>query len=76
MATSARSDLGAVWLVQSRKLIAQLEFWLVLVGYDLRKHAFSSRLYVVYVIVFFSIWGFAVLTLLAGFAGQCLRIPQ
>jgi hypothetical protein len=72
MATSARSDLGAVWLVQSRKLIAQLEFWLVLVGYDLRKHAFSSRLYVVYVIVFFSIWGFAVLTLLAGFAGQIL----
>jgi hypothetical protein len=74
MASSKRDDLGAVWLVQSRKLLSQLEFWLILVGYDRRSHSFSSRIYMVYLFIFFSLWGFAVLVLLAGVAGQFLSV--
>lgn len=74
MASSKRDDLGAVWLVGSRKLFSQLEFWLVMVGYDKRTHSFSSRIYLVYLFIFFSLWGFAVLVWLAGVAGQFLSV--
>lgn len=59
------TDRQAVWLIRSRKLAAQLEFWLVAVGYNRQKHAFDSKIYLVYLVVFFSAWVFAVLALLA-----------
>jgi hypothetical protein len=72
MGSSRRVDLQAVWRVQSRKILSQLEFWLVLIGYDRQTHSFSSWIYLVYVFIFFSVWVFAVLGLLAGIAGQVL----
>jgi hypothetical protein len=72
MAYSKRSDLQAVWFVQSRKLLSQQEFWLLLVGYDHQTHSFGSRIYLVYLFIFFSVWGLAMLVLSAGFAGQIL----
>lgn len=74
MAASLRTDLQAVWLVQGRKFLSRLEFWLLIVGYDRETHSFSSRIYLLYLIIFFSIWGMAVLVLLAGFAGQILSV--
>ena len=72
MATLRPADLRAVWLVRWRRLLSQLEFWLVLIGYNRRTRSFSSRIYLVYVIIFFSLWIFMVLTLLADFGRQVL----
>lgn len=73
MALSRPADLRAVWLVRWRRLLSQLEFWLVLIGYNRRRRSFSSRIYLVYVIIFFSLWIFMVLTLLADFGRQVLE---
>ena len=68
------SGLEAVWLLRKKRTIAHLEYWLTIVGYNPKKHAFDSRIYMIYVIIFFSVWIFAVLTLFAGFAGSLLRL--
>ncbi len=72
MESFQRNNLRAVWLVQSRKLFSKLEFWLVLIGYDRQTHSFSSWIYLVYVVIFFSVWTFVMLVLLAEFGGQVL----
>lgn len=72
MAFLRPADLRAVWLVRWRRLLSQLEFWLVLIGYNRRTRSFSSRIYLVYVMIFFSLWIFMVLTLLADFGRQVL----
>lgn len=69
---SLSNDLRAVWLVRSRKLRSDLEFWLTLIGYDRKEGSFGSWIYLVYVIIFFSVWIFAVLALLADATGQLL----
>ncbi|MBE0409045.1 MAG: hypothetical protein IBX69_04860 [Anaerolineales bacterium] len=72
MAASKRIDLQTTWLVMSRKLRTQLEFWLLLVDYDREARPLSNILYQVYLFVFMSLWGLAMLTLLADFGGQAL----
>lgn len=67
------TDLRAVWLVRSRKLWSDAEFWLTLIGYDRKEHSFGSWIYLVYVFIFLSVWIFAALVLLADFTGQVLR---
>ena len=57
--------MNAIWLVHSRELAARMRFWTAIVGYDPRDHSVSHRLYLLYVIIFFSLWGFSVLALLA-----------
>ncbi|RPI22286.1 MAG: hypothetical protein EHM70_23990, partial [Chloroflexota bacterium] len=74
MDSSTSSDLKTVWFLYARKLINRLEFWLVLFGYERSKHSFGSPLYLVYVILFFSVWIFATLTLLADYASQVLAL--
>jgi hypothetical protein len=73
MESSRWNSLRAVWLVQSRKLRSKLEFWLVLIGYNRRTHSFSSFIYLVYVIIFFSVWIFVMLVFLAGIGGKVLE---
>lgn len=73
MAALRPADLRAVWLVRWRRLLSQLGFWLILIGYNRRTRSFSSRIYLVYVIIFFSLWIFMVLTLLADFGRQVLE---
>ena len=65
MARSLSDDFQAVWLLQSKVSFSRLEFWLILAGYDRKTHSFGSRVYLAYVLVFFSVWYFSVLTLLA-----------
>jgi hypothetical protein len=42
-----------------------MRFWTAIVGYDPRDRSLSHRIYLIYVIIFFSLWGFVMLALLA-----------
>jgi hypothetical protein len=55
----------AVWLVRSRQVASRMRFWTAIVGYDPRDHSLNQNIYLVYVIIFFSLWGFAMLALIA-----------
>lgn len=57
--------MQAIWLVRSRQLTRRMKFWIAIVGYDPTDRSISHQIYLIYVIIFFSIWGFAVLALLA-----------
>jgi hypothetical protein len=57
--------MKAVWLVRSRQLLSRMRFLTAIVGYDPRDRSFSQRIYLIYVIIFFSLWGFAMLALIA-----------
>lgn len=57
--------MKAVWLVRSRQLMSRMRFWTAIVGYDPRDPSLSQRIYLIYVMIFFSLWGFAMLALLA-----------
>lgn len=70
-------DLHAVWLVRSRAVSAKLRFWVLLAGLDGRPRTLNDRLYLVYVLTFFALWAFSLLTLLAGMGAQLLAlVPQ
>ncbi len=65
--------MSAIWMVLSRRIAGQLAFLLVVAGYNPRKdRSINDRLYLLYVILFFSIWIFAVLTLFASWAASIL----
>ncbi len=67
--------MRAVWMVLSHRLTAQFAFLLVIAGYNPRKdRSLNDRLYLVYVIIFFSIWIFMVLTLFADWAVKILTV--
>lgn len=66
--------MKAVWLVASRQLASRLKFWTALVGYNPQEHTIGQGIYLVYVVIFFSLWGFAVLALLADFGARFLSI--
>ena len=57
--------MNAVWMVRSRQLASQIRFWVAIVGYDPRDRSIGQNIYLVYLAVFFSLWGFAILSLLA-----------
>jgi hypothetical protein len=57
--------MKAIWLARSSELASRMRFWTAIVGYDPRDHSLSHRLYLVYVVIFFSLWGFSILVLLA-----------
>ena len=67
--------MRAVWMVLSQRLTAQFAFLLVIAGYNPRKdRTLNDRLYLVYVVIFFSIWIFMVLTLFADWAVKILTV--
>jgi len=57
--------MKAVWLVRSRQLMRRIKFWIMIVGYDPGDRSLTHRVYLIYVGIFFSLWGFAVLALFA-----------
>jgi len=65
-------ELSAVWLVRSRAVAASLRFWLLIAGLDERPRTLNDRLYLGYVLAFFALWAFALLTLLAGLGANLL----
>jgi hypothetical protein len=56
----------AAWFVRSRQLRTRFAFWISITGYDPRDRSINQKIYLVYAVIFFSIWTFAVLSLLAG----------
>jgi len=57
--------MDAVWLVRSRQLMRRMRFWIMIVGYDPGDRSITHRIYLLYVVIFFSLWGFVVLALFA-----------
>jgi hypothetical protein len=57
--------MKAIQLVRLHELAARMRFWTAIVGYDPRDHSISHKLYLVYLVIFFSLWGFSILALLA-----------
>jgi hypothetical protein len=51
---------------------SRFAFWLAAIGYDRRDRSLSHRIYLVYALVFMSIWVFAVFTLFASSGAQLL----
>ena len=62
----------AVWLVRSHQIAGDLRYWLTYIGYDKRDHSLSHKIYLAYATLFFTVWGFATLALLASFVGGIL----
>lgn len=54
-----------VWMVRSRQIAQRLSFWLTLIGYDPHDHSLRHRIYLIYALIFMSLWGFAVLSWVA-----------
>lgn len=67
-----REHFRAVWLVRSRILRSDLGFWLIILGYDPKSGKITNKIYLVYALIFFTLWVFMVLTLLADVAAQVL----
>ena len=68
--------MNAVWLVRERQVGSRMSFWTAIVGYDPRDHSRSHQIYLVYVIIFFSLWGFAMLALIADWGAAVLMLFQ
>src|SRR5512137_842411 len=68
--------MKAVWWVRLRQLTSQMRFWAAIVGYDPHDHSLRQAIYLVYVVIFFSIWGFAVLALLANLGSGLLSLIE
>lgn len=65
--------ISAVWLVRSHQIASELRYWLTYIGYDRRDKSLSHKIYLGYATLFFIVWGFAMLSLLATFAGGLLK---
>ena len=68
--------MGAVWLVRSRQMAARFRFWLAMFGYNPRDHSISHKIYLLYAAIFYALWGFMVLTLLADGTGKMLTATR
>ncbi|MEJ2708857.1 MAG: hypothetical protein P8074_14685 [Anaerolineales bacterium] len=68
--------MQAVWMVRSRQLQSRFRFWLALVGYDRNDKSLLHKIYLVYAGIFYTLWSFAVLSLVAGGAGRLLGAVQ
>jgi hypothetical protein len=66
--------MDAVWMVRERQLASRMRFWTAIVGYDPRDRSLSHRLYLFYLLIFFSLWGFAVLALMADLGIRILSL--
>jgi hypothetical protein len=61
-------------MVRMRQLASRMRFWTAIVGYDPRDRSLSHHIYLVYVIIFFSLWGFAMLALIADLGAGILSL--
>ena len=64
--------MRAVWFIHGKTLRRELRFWLAITGYDLNDRSSSNRIYLLYLVLFFSIWGLTVLALITSAVAQLL----
>lgn len=65
--------MRAVHWLRSRQEENELAYWLAIVAYDRRDRSLNNRIYLLYLILFFSIWIFVVLTFFASAGSIILR---
>lgn len=58
--------MRAIHWLRTRQEERELSYWLSIVSYDRRDSSYLNRIYLLYLIFFFSAWFFAMLTFLAG----------
>jgi hypothetical protein len=52
-------------MIRSRQVSSSISFWLAITGYDSNDRSVSMRIYLLYLIVFFSAWTLAVISLIS-----------
>lgn len=57
--------MRAIHWVRSRQEERELAWWLSLAAYDMRDRSLNNRIYLLYLILFFTVWTFITLTLFA-----------
>ncbi len=57
--------MKAVNWLRSRQEEREISYWLALVSYENSDHSFNNRIYLLYLILFFSVWIFVTLTFFA-----------
>lgn len=57
--------MKAVHWLRSRQEEREISYWLALVSYERSDHSFNNRIYLLYLIVFFTVWIFVTLTFFA-----------
>ncbi len=60
-----RPEVEPVWLLFRRRVISRLEYWCLILGFDMRDHSLTNRLYFIYFFLFWATWAMAVFTLCA-----------
>ena len=65
--------MQAVWMVRSRQILSRFRFFLAIFGYDRNDRSLTHKIYLIYAAVFYTLWAFAVLSLLAGVTAQFLE---
>jgi hypothetical protein len=66
--------MNALMLVRWHELGGRLRFWIAIVNYDPRDRSLNQILYLIYVVIFFSVWCFALLALLADVGVRVLSL--
>lgn len=66
--------MRAVHWLRTRQEEYELSYWLSFVAYDQRDRSFNNRIYLLYIILFFSIWIFVVLTFFASAGSIILHL--
>jgi hypothetical protein len=66
--------MKAIWLVRWPELAGRMKFWTSIVGYNPRDRSLGQGIYLIYVLIFFCLWGFAVLALLANLGTGMLSL--
>ncbi|MCL4559446.1 MAG: hypothetical protein M1281_02380 [Chloroflexi bacterium] len=65
--------MNAVWFVRSRQINRSISWWLAITGYKTSDRSFSNRIYFVYLVIFFAIWGLTVLALVTSTVAEGLQ---
>jgi hypothetical protein len=66
--------MQAVHWLRSLQEELELTYWLAIVSYKRHDHSISNRIYLLYLIIFFSIWIFVTLTFFASGGELLLRL--
>ncbi len=66
--------MRAVHWLRTQQEAHELRYWLSYLAYDYRDRSFSNRIYLLYLILFFSVWIFVTLTLFASGGSAFLRV--
>jgi len=61
------ADRRSVLTIRSKQVLSSINYWLSIVGYDIHDHSAITRIYLFYLVVFFSAWTLAVMFLVSDF---------